>query len=102
MLVIMALSGCNLQNTLLYYPSSYVPSQEALNTNNIRFWPSGKDNYKGFVGTADINNVKGTIIVFHGNAGTAADRIYYVNVLQPLGYRIILAEYPGYGARRGN
>jgi pimeloyl-ACP methyl ester carboxylesterase len=40
-------------------------------------------------------------VVFHGNAGTAADRSYYVNALASLGYRVILAEYPGYGARKG-
>ena len=45
--------------------------------------------------------IKGTIIVFHGNAGTAVDRIFYVKALTSLGYRVILAEYPCYGAREG-
>ena len=40
-------------------------------------------------------------MVFHGNAGEASDRIYYVHALEPLGYRVILHEYPGYGAREG-
>jgi len=44
---------------------------------------------------------KGTIVVFHGNAGAAADRVYYAEALAPLGYRVILAEYPGYGGRKG-
>jgi pimeloyl-ACP methyl ester carboxylesterase len=101
MITLMALSGCDFQYRLLYYPSSFIPSQEALNANNIQFWPSGKDSYKGFVGTAEINHLRGTIIVFHGNAGTAADRTYYMKALEPLGYRVILAEYPGYGARAG-
>ena len=37
-----------------------------------------------------------------GNAGTAADRVYYVDALTRLGYRVILAEYPGYGGRKGD
>jgi pimeloyl-ACP methyl ester carboxylesterase len=43
----------------------------------------------------------GTIIVFHGNGGTAADRVFYVRELSALGYRVILAEYPRYGGRKG-
>jgi hypothetical protein len=101
MLAFIALSGCNLQQQLLYYPSSVVPSLELMNVNNIQFWPSDKNSYSGFISTAENNHVRGTVIVFHGNAGTAADRTYYVEALEPLGYRVILAEYPGYGARAG-
>jgi uncharacterized protein len=42
-----------------------------------------------------------TVIVFHGNAGSAIDRIYYVDALKQRGLRVLLAEYPGYGARSG-
>jgi len=78
-----------------------MPSKESLTANNIQCWPSNAGNYKGFVSTSESNHVKGTIIVFHGNAGTAADRTYYIKALVTLGYRVILAEYPGYGARGG-
>jgi pimeloyl-ACP methyl ester carboxylesterase len=40
-----------------------------------------------------------TVIVFHGNAGSAVDRMYYVDALKQRGLRVLLAEYPGYGAR---
>jgi pimeloyl-ACP methyl ester carboxylesterase len=86
---------------MLYYPSSDVPGQRELAARHIQFWPHGQDGYRGFVSTIPVSSVKGTIIVFHGNAGTAADRDYYVNDLPALGYRVILAEYPGYGARKG-
>jgi pimeloyl-ACP methyl ester carboxylesterase len=97
----MAFSGCNLQHNLLYYPSSSVPSKEELAVENMLFWPSGPSDYRGFIGTTAIRDIKGTVIVFHGNAGTAADRAYYITALGALGYRVILAEYPGYGARKG-
>ena len=101
MIILIALPGCDLQHNLLYYPSTFMPSKESLTANNIQCWPSNAGNYKGFVSTSESNHVKGTIIVFHGNAGTAADRIYYIKALVTLGYRVILAEYPGYGARGG-
>ena len=43
--------------------------------------------------------VRGTALVFHGNAGWAGDRLYYVAPLLARGYRVVLAEYPGYGVR---
>jgi len=43
----------------------------------------------------------GTVLVFHGNAGSAIDRTYYVAPLASRGLRVVLAEYPGYGAREG-
>ncbi len=97
----MSLIGCNLQYSMLYYPEAWVPSEAELAARHLRFWPSGPDGYRGFMGTAESGNSKGTIIVFHGNAGTAADRGYYVNALGSMGYRIILAEYPRYGKRTG-
>ena len=97
----LSLAGCNLQYDMLYYPSSHVPSPAELTAGNIQFWPSGPAGYRGFIGTAEPGNVNGTVIVFHGNAGTAADRVYYMRALGPLGYRVILAEYPKYGKREG-
>ena len=91
----------NLQNTMLYYPTDTIPSQAQLEADRIRFWPSGQDTYRGFVSTSPLTGVKGTVVIFHGNAGNAADRAYYVEALAPLGYRVVLAEYPGYGSRKG-
>jgi pimeloyl-ACP methyl ester carboxylesterase len=98
---VMALTSCNMQNHMLYYPSPYLPSAAELAAENIAFWPSGPASYRGFIGTTEIGNIKGTVAVFHGNAGTAADRAYYVKALGSIGYRVILAEYPGYGQREG-
>ncbi len=97
----MSLFGCNLQERMLYYPEPSIPSEEARAANRFKFWPSGLEGYRGFVGTDGLAAPSGTIVVFHGNAGTAADRIYYLRALEPLGYRVILAEYPRYGTRSG-
>ncbi len=94
------LAGCDLQYRMLYYPSTSVPSEQYLAGSGLRFWPAGRENYRGFIG-GKSEAAKGTFIVFHGNAGTAADREYYAKALGDLGYRVILAEYPRYGGRKG-
>ena len=95
------LSGCNIQDRLLYYPSSSTPSEEYLKADHIKPWPSSIIDYRGFIATNEGGHTKGTIVVFHGNGGTAADRAFYLKALGPLGYRVILAEYPRYGGRKG-
>ena len=95
------LSGCNIQYRLLYYPSSSAPSEESLKAEEIKPWPTSLTDYRGFIATNDGGHTNGTIVVFHGNGGTAADRTFYVKLLGPLGYRVILAEYPRYGGRKG-
>ena len=67
----------------------------------MRPWPLSGDDYRGLVDINETGHAKGTIIVFHGNAGTALDRDYYMSALGSLGYRVLLAEYPKYGGRKG-
>jgi len=100
-LAVLILLGCDIQNKLVYYPNSSVPSEESLRANSINPWPSSLKDHRGFVSMNETKPVNATIIVFHGNAGTAADRVFYVKWLAVLGYRVILAEYPAYGGRKG-
>lgn len=44
---------------------------------------------------------RGTIVLFHGNGGWAAQRAYYLDALDRRGFRVFLYEYPGYGGRPG-
>jgi alpha-beta hydrolase superfamily lysophospholipase len=97
----MIFSGCNIQNNFLYFPDSTAPSEETLKAANIKPWPSSLKDYRGFVSMLEPRYTNGTVIVFHGNGGAAVDRTFYVKVLGDLGYRVILAEYPQYGGRKG-
>ena len=94
-------TGCDMQHNMLYYPDLRLPSESELTAKGLQFWPAGPTGYRGYISTGGIKNIKGTIIVFHGNAGTAADRDYYLSPLGSMGYRVILAEYPGYGGLKG-
>ena len=96
------LSGCNIQYRLLYYPSSSAPSEESLKADNIKPWQSSITDYRGFIATNEVGHTNGTIIVFHGNGGTAADRAFYVKALGPLGIALYLPNTRGTGAEREN
>ena len=85
------------QDRLLYFPER--ATVEQLTDVGLRPWPSAQD-FRGLVAEPP-GAVRGTAIVFHGNAGHAGHRAYYAQALAPLGFRVILAEYPGYGPRHG-
>lgn len=90
------------QRKMIYYPQviSLAQQKELANSLQLKLWPT-QDNYLGLISNQDLPQNKGTIIVFHGNAGSANNRLYYIDALENSGYRVILAEYPGYGARKG-
>ena len=92
-----------LQRKMIYFPETYPQERltELSAKNSLTPWPSGQ-NYRGFISKNKFTQNKGTILVFHGNAGSAIGRSYYTNALNRLGYQVILAEYPGYGARTGH
>lgn len=86
-----------MQDRLLYYPEP--ASVERIVTPGLQAWPSS-DDFRGLVAEPDAP-ARATAIVFHGNAGHAGHRGYYAQALVPLGLRVILVEYPGYGPRVG-
>ena len=92
------------QEKLLYFPDVYPLTAAATRakTFHFRLWPENGPDYHGFVPADGPANPKGVILLFHGNAGTALDRFFYARDLTPLGYLLILFEYPGYGARPGD
>jgi len=91
------------QDGLLYHPrtDSRTEANDQAQILGFELWPSGGPDYFGLVDGSDIGRCKGTILVFHGNAGSALDRDFYGMPLRSCGFRTILCEYPGYGARPG-
>jgi pimeloyl-ACP methyl ester carboxylesterase len=90
-----------LQRRLLYHPTFNLLSASDLQTLGLQYWPVSGAVYRGFLNTRFNAPVRGTVMVFHGNAGAASDRLYYTRALALLGYRVLLMEYPGYGGRAG-
>ena len=98
-----SLAGCLSYRALLFqHGSATLPGvrSEAVNR-GLLLWPADGTAYRGLVSAHPLGTTRGTIVVFHGNAGLAAYRLRYVQALEPLGFRVVLAEYPGYGARAG-
>jgi len=91
------------QRKLIYFPETYSPDKQTkiISSFNLKPWPVPK-NYRGFISQNTPTQSKGTVLIFHGNAGSARSRLYYIAALERLGYRVVLAEYPGYGARTGS
>jgi len=89
------------QRKMIYFPDREKPMERQIHAVGLRFWPNNSDDYRGFVASDPPAESKGTVIVFHGNAGAAWHRNYYVHALVPLGFNVVLAEYPGYGGRGG-
>jgi uncharacterized protein len=91
-----------MQRRMIYAPESSRPAEDAVLAMGLRVWAAADGDFRGFVSTVDPSPPsKGTVVAFHGNAGSAWQRDYFIRALQPLGYRVILAEYPGYGGRPG-
>lgn len=89
--------GCTLQDRFLYFP--HKASVDAMISGPLRAWPAAGE-FLGLL-AEPAGAARGTVLVFHGNAGHAGNRKFYASFLVPLGFRVILAEYPGYGPREG-
>ncbi len=95
------------QKRMLYFPNPAPPPADELRLADgpmLAIWPAGSGPaFRGYVSAGSNQHapMRGTVVVFHGNAGSARDRGYYLTALERRGYRAILAEYPGYGGRAG-
>ena len=90
-----------MQNRFLYFPSAEWPSKRMLEYENMKLWQVTVSDYHGLVAIHEAPATNGTIVLFHGNGGTALDRGFYLKPFMELGFRVILAEYPKYGGRPG-
>ena len=89
--------GAIFQDRFLYFPEKSAVGD--IVASGLSAWPTPQD-FRGLV-AEPAAAARGTVIVFHGNAGHAGHRRFYAATLTRLGLRVILAEYPGYGPRDG-
>jgi len=89
------------QNSLIYFPEN-PPLASVLSDarrHGLKAWP-GEGDYRGLL-REPAGPARGTVVLFHGNAGHAGHRDWYADEFTRLGLRVILAEYPAYGSRSG-
>ena len=90
------------RNRLLYFPDTREPDLRRIRSAGLEPWPASDESFRGYLYESQIPTCRGSILVFHGNAGAAWQRDYYCGPLGSLGYRILLVEYPGYGRSDGS
>lgn len=88
------------QDKLLLLPMPQDPQRGNLAVAGATPWHE-HGAYRGIV-FEPAGPAKGTVLFFHGNAGAAQYRAIYARRITAQGFRVVLHEYPGYGARPGN
>lgn len=103
--VFISVVAWHFQHNLFHFPSVYSLNdlgRLAPLKPGIKAWPN-PSNYMGLVAEpANGQKTRGTVVMIHGNAGSVIERIWYADALTQIGYRTILHEHPGYGARKGS
>lgn len=89
------------QDNLIYFPETPPASSVFADArrHGLTPWPD-ENGYRGLL-REPVGPARGTLVLFHGNAGHAGQRDWYADEFARLGLRVILAEYPGYGSRTG-
>ncbi len=91
------------QRHILYLLTDSATVEETLaatGSDRARAWPSATG-FRGILFEPEQRSATGTLLFFHGNAGHAGHRVGYAEEASRHGWRVILIEYPGYGARPG-
>jgi pimeloyl-ACP methyl ester carboxylesterase len=92
------------QRSMLYHPSR--DSLEALTklaaSFGFRPWTNAASDVIGWMRPAPSKGPHPRVLIVHGNAGSAIDRVDYANgVTRVMPADVYILEYPGYGSRPG-
>ena len=100
----LAISIYRNQDRLLYIPTTYDLQvlQDGCQTRDLMPWPTRDEQYLGLVSSDRHKSTAGTVLVFHGNAGTALGRDYYVQALAPPRLSGHFGRIPGLWSQTGN
>jgi hypothetical protein len=97
-----------LQRRMLYFPTRQAPETAVAAARALRLEPWRDDSgaILGWLSRHPSKKPQGTLLVLHGNAGSALDRTYLRDAFQAPGMAlaldVVLLEYPGYGPRAGS
>lgn len=92
------------QDRLIYFPqtggiASLTPAQVKLPFEELRIPTADGETLAAWWVPAPAS--RGAVLLFHGNAGSIADRIEYLPHFQAMRYSVLLVDYRGYGASSG-
>ena len=93
------------QRKLLYQPTRFAPGSldKVAMGHGLRPWTNSEAQRIGWHRPAADPVAAGTVLIVHGNAGSAIDRLDFVDGLQGAApFHVYVLEYPGYGERDGS
>jgi uncharacterized protein len=99
-----SLLGTQDTNRLFYFPTHDVPATPkdwGLAYDDVDFKSADGTNLNGWFLNANDNEVKGTIVFSHGNAGSIGHHLWLVTWLVKEGYNVFMYDYRGFGKSGG-
>lgn len=97
LLLIVGLGHSAMIRQLIYFPEKTVSDTDLAELKAAGFHPFEDRGYLRGVAAP-----KRVVVIFHGNAGHAGQRLYLARGFFDEDTVVFLAEYPGYGARKGS
>jgi fermentation-respiration switch protein FrsA (DUF1100 family) len=101
---LLVVAGCAaFQRSLLYFPASALPTPTAAGAGYMREVSlQTVDGLSLIAWYVPAREDRATIVYFHGNAGSIADRVGKTRAFVEAGYGLLLVEYRGYGGNPGS
>jgi hypothetical protein len=93
------------QRHLIYFPchETFAALQARANAHEFQVWRNARGEFIGWRRLSTNSPAAGHVLILHGNAGCALDRMPYGDTLQSIApFDIYILEYPGYGRRPGS
>lgn len=102
-LVLVLTVGC-VQRSLIYHPPRFDAGEVSAfaQKKGFRPWTNGVGERIGWMRSGGARKEQGSVLVLHGNAGSAVERSYLVEPIQAgTGRDVYVLEYPGFCGRSG-
>ena len=101
-----ALLGKNGGDRLFYFPTKdqpYTPKKYGYKYEDVNFKSADGTELHGWFLPAQkgAETAKGTVVFSHGNAGSVAHHLGFVDWLIPAGYNVLLYDYRAFGQSKG-
>ncbi len=95
------------QDRLVYFPqigrdNPATPAAAGLPFEDLRIGTADGETLAAWWVPATTDRVNGAVLLFHGNAGSIADRVMYLPHFTAMGYGVLLVDYRGYGRSSGS